>query len=195
LGVLDQHTCGRAAAGANQDRHGSCEAERTRTRDDQNRNCVHERKGHPRLRAIHRPDDESDHSRRYDRRDEIRCNDVNEPLIGARLRWASLTMRTICASRVSLLTRSARIMNSPVPLMVAPIRRSPGFFFNRGLARRQPSIRQLSWSPPLRFHRLGLSRPAARASDRPGRRDPAQYPHRALGPDPRAVFGANPKSV
>ena len=48
--------------------------------------------------------------------------------MGARLRWASETMRTICASRVSEPTRSARITNEPVPLTVAPVRRAPAFF-------------------------------------------------------------------
>ena len=35
-------------------------------------------------------------------------------------------MRTICASSVSLPTRSARIVSVPVPAIVAPITRSPG---------------------------------------------------------------------
>ena len=51
--------------------------------------------------------------------------------IGARVRWASLTMRTICASMVSLPTRSARITRPPVPLTVPPITRSPGPFLDR----------------------------------------------------------------
>jgi hypothetical protein len=45
--------------------------------------------------------------------------------IGARERCASLTMRTICASRVSAPTRSARISRPPVPFRVAPMSRSP----------------------------------------------------------------------
>ena len=45
--------------------------------------------------------------------------------IGARVRWASPTIRTICASTVSLPTRSARITKLPVPLMVAPVTRRP----------------------------------------------------------------------
>ena len=48
--------------------------------------------------------------------------------IGARLRCASPTMRTIRASSVSAPTRSARITSAPVPLTVAPMTRSPGFF-------------------------------------------------------------------
>ena len=39
--------------------------------------------------------------------------------MGARLRWASPTMRTIWASRVSAPTRSARMTRVPVPLRVA----------------------------------------------------------------------------
>src|SRR3972149_6939125 len=43
--------------------------------------------------------------------------------IGARLRCASATMRTICASSVSLPTRAARMMKPPVPLTVPPVTR------------------------------------------------------------------------
>ncbi len=48
--------------------------------------------------------------------------------MGARLRCASPTMRTICASTVSLPTRSARISMVPVPFTVAPTRRAPDIF-------------------------------------------------------------------
>ena len=48
--------------------------------------------------------------------------------MGARLRWASPTMRTIWASRVSAPTRSARITNPPVPLTVPPVTRLPDAF-------------------------------------------------------------------
>ena len=48
--------------------------------------------------------------------------------IGARVRWASLTMWTICASSVSLPTRSARMTKPPVPFTVPPMTRLPGVF-------------------------------------------------------------------
>ena len=48
--------------------------------------------------------------------------------MGARLRCASATSRTICERSVSAPTRSARITRAPVPLTVAPITRSPGPF-------------------------------------------------------------------
>ncbi len=48
--------------------------------------------------------------------------------MGARLRCASPTMRTICESRVSLPTRSAPMTNVPWPLTVPPVTRSPGAF-------------------------------------------------------------------
>ena len=48
--------------------------------------------------------------------------------IGARLRCASPTIRTIWASSVSLPTRSARMTSPPVPLMVPPVTGSPAFF-------------------------------------------------------------------
>ena len=48
--------------------------------------------------------------------------------MGARLRCASATRRTICARSVSAPTRSPRITKLPVPLSVPPMRRSPGPF-------------------------------------------------------------------
>ena len=48
--------------------------------------------------------------------------------MGARLRCAWPTSWTICASRVSEPTRSARMMNDPVPLMVAPMTLLPDAF-------------------------------------------------------------------
>ena len=48
--------------------------------------------------------------------------------MGARVRWASLTIATICASSVSLPTRSARITKPPVPFTVPPVTRSPALF-------------------------------------------------------------------
>ena len=50
------------------------------------------------------------------------------PWIGARLRWASATMFTICPSSVSLPTRSARMTKLPVPLTVPPVTLSPAVF-------------------------------------------------------------------
>ncbi len=48
--------------------------------------------------------------------------------IGARLRCASAVMRTICASSVSLPTRSARMIKLPVMLMVPPVTFMPADF-------------------------------------------------------------------
>jgi hypothetical protein len=48
--------------------------------------------------------------------------------IGARVRCAWLTICTICASMVSLPTRSARITRDPLPFMVAPITREAAVF-------------------------------------------------------------------
>ena len=48
--------------------------------------------------------------------------------MGARLRWASLTRRTIWASSVSVPTRSARITNEPLPLTRAAGDRLPTRF-------------------------------------------------------------------
>ncbi|MNC85477.1 hypothetical protein D3C83_10770 [compost metagenome] len=45
--------------------------------------------------------------------------------IGARVRWACATMCTICESRVSEPTRSARKTKEPLPFTVAPVTRAP----------------------------------------------------------------------
>ena len=50
--------------------------------------------------------------------------------MGARERWAWLTMATICASRVSEPIRSARMTKEPVPLTVPPVTLAEAFFFN-----------------------------------------------------------------
>ena len=51
--------------------------------------------------------------------------------IGARERCACATICTICASTVCAPTFSARITRLPLPLMVAPITRSPACFLDR----------------------------------------------------------------
>ena len=48
--------------------------------------------------------------------------------MGARVRWASATMRTICASSVSLPTRRASMTNVPVPFTVPPVTVAPTLF-------------------------------------------------------------------
>ena len=48
--------------------------------------------------------------------------------MGARLRWASLTICTIRATSVSRPTRSARITKLPAPFMVPPVTVSPSVF-------------------------------------------------------------------
>ena len=48
--------------------------------------------------------------------------------MGARLRCASATIWTICESRVSAPTRSARMISDPVPFTVAPMTLSPAAF-------------------------------------------------------------------
>jgi len=49
-------------------------------------------------------------------------------LIGARVRCAWLTICTICASMVSLPTRSAAMTREPLPFTVAPITREAAVF-------------------------------------------------------------------
>ena len=110
LGVLDQHAGCRAPARADHDRHRRGQAQRAGAGDDQHRHGVDQgvrqrgsgptRRPRPRTSAPRPPAPRARSSRRP--RSASRW-------IGARLRCASLTMRTICASSVSPPTRSARI--------------------------------------------------------------------------------------
>ena len=100
----------RAAAGRHHDRHRRRQAQRARAGDDQHRHRVDQRVRQPRLGPDSRPDDERDDGDRDDRRARSTPATTSASRwIGARLRCASPTMRTICASSVSAPTRSARI--------------------------------------------------------------------------------------
>ena len=82
------------------------------------------RLGPERAQTMNVSDADSEHQRARSRRLPGR------PIrwIGARLRCASPTMRTIRASRVSAADRSARMTRLPVPLTVPPVTLSPGCF-------------------------------------------------------------------
>ena len=81
-GVLDQDTGMRAAAHADHDRHWRGQAERARTRDDQNSNGVDDRVGEARLGTEPDPRDESNQRRKQNRRHEITGDSVRETLDG-----------------------------------------------------------------------------------------------------------------
>ena len=113
--------------------------------------------------------------------------------MGARLRWASLTMRTIWARSVSAPTRSARMTKPPAPLTVPPVTRLPWDLLDGdGLAGHH---RFVHWHCALRARprRPALFRPGAPAGGRlagPGRE---AYPPRVPSSRRRrAVFGARP---
>ena len=82
--------------------------------------------------------------------------------MGARLRCASLTMRTICASSVSLPTRSARMTKLPVPLTVPPVTLIAGRLLDRHrLARNHGFIDRARSFEHHAIHRNFLARPHA----------------------------------
>ena len=102
-----------------------------------------------------------------DRRHEVGGHLSASRWMGARLRWASPTMRTIWARSVSLPTRSARINKLPVLLMVAARDAWIRVLSRPGSVRRSPSTRRRRSCPPRPRRRRRLSHPAAR-----GRRSP-----------------------
>ena len=129
LGVPDQHAGLRAAADADHDRHRRGEAERARTGDDEHRRRPRRARRRSAARAQDAP-------RRRRRGPPPRSRPARTSAdtwsarrwIGARLRCASATSCTICASSVSRPTFSARITRLPVWFIVPPITRSPGSF-------------------------------------------------------------------
>ena len=132
LGVLDQHAGLRAAADADHDRHRRREAERARAGDDEHGDGRDQAVGEARLRAPDAPGGEGERPR------PAMTAGTNQPetwsarrWIGARLRCASATSCTICASSVSRPTFSARITRLPVWFIVPPITRAPGSFVDR----------------------------------------------------------------
>ena len=122
FGVLDQHAGLGAAAGADHDRHGRGQAQGAGAGDDQHGDGVDQGVGQARLRAEQEPRGKCQGG---DRRPRAGTNQAEtrsaSRWMGARLRWAWPTICTIRASSVSEPTRSARMTNDPVPLMVAPM--------------------------------------------------------------------------
>ena len=113
--------------------------------------------------------------------------------IGARLRCASLTIRTICANRVSDPTRSARIISEPVPFTVAPVTRAP-FIFSTGIG--SPLIMDSSTllEPSRTTPSTGIFSPGRTLKRSPGLTwssgTSTSVPSSRIR---RAVFGARPK--
>ena len=123
---------------ADHDRHRRREAERARAGDDEHGDGVDERVGEARLGPDDRPDRERERRRRRRRPARRRRAATSASALDRRaaaLRLAHHARR--CArARVSAPTRSARMTSAPVPLTVAPTRRSPGAFSTGiGLAR------------------------------------------------------------
>ena len=125
--LLDQHACGRAAAGADHDRHRRREAERAGARDDQHGDALTSACASARLRAPQRPAANAATRDRDDARHEPRRDAVGEALHRARAcaaprRPSARSARAACRGR-----RARRASRSvPVPLTVPPVTRSPG---------------------------------------------------------------------
>ena len=85
---------------------------------------------------------------------------------GARLRCASLTMRTICARRVSLPTRSARITSVPVPFTVPPVTRLPSLF-STGIGSPVTSDSSTELDPSIAIPSIGIFSPGRTRSTSP----------------------------
>ena len=115
--------------------------------------------------------------------------------IGARLRCASPTICTICASSVSEPTRSAFITSVPVPFTVAPVTRAP-FAFSTGIG--SPLIMDSSTllAPSRTTPSTGIFSPGRTRRRSPGftwsSGTSISVPSSRIS---RAVFGARPSSA
>ncbi len=115
--------------------------------------------------------------------------------IGARLRCASLTMWTICASSVSLPTRSARITKPPVPFTVPPVTRAPSVF-STGSDSPVTIDSSTALAPSSTTPSTGIASPGRTRSRSPGT-IASSGTSSSVVPSPRrrAVFGARPSSA
>jgi hypothetical protein len=126
--------------------------------------------------------------------------------IGARVRWASATMRTIWARRVSAPTRSARMTRPPVPLRVPPVTGSPAAF-STGMGSPLTIDSSTELLPSRTTPSTGTVSPGARAGGlrdvrrrgaRPTRRHRGRFDARSSGrgrggPEGAAGAAARPK--
>ena len=78
FGILDQHAGLGTASRCRHNRHGCCQAKRTRTGDDQHRDRRNQRIGQRRIGAPHRPSDEGKHRDQDHHRDKTPGNDIGE---------------------------------------------------------------------------------------------------------------------
>ncbi len=153
-----------ARPGSHHDRHRRCQAERTRTGDDQHRHRVDHGIGPGRVRPEYSPGQEASAAKsptlpvrtRNSTLSAMRC-------MGARERCACATNCTICASTVSDPTLSARITRAPTA-----IDRGADHFAHPSPSR--PGLVRPSASTHPRWnglqaprHPRGLSPPGARA--------------------------------
>ena len=131
FGILDEHSGAGAAAYADHDRHRRGETQGAGARDDEHGDCVHQSVREARLRAEAEPRDESDDCDGDDGGDEPFGDAIGEALDGsaAALRLADELHDARQQSFAP--TRSARMTNEPVPLMVAPMTLLSGRLFDR----------------------------------------------------------------
>ena len=115
--------------------------------------------------------------------------------IGARVRRASLTMRTIWASTVSAPTRSARMTRPPVPLTVPPITRSPGPF-STGIGSPLIIDSSTALEPSTTTPSTGIFSPGRTRSRSPGTTcSSGTSSSRPSSRSRRAVLGARPSKA
>ena len=114
--------------------------------------------------------------------------------MGARLRCASETSRTMCASRVSLPTRSARIRKLPEPFTVPPVTRSP-VCFSTGMGSPVTSDSSIELEPSTIKPSVATFSPGRTRTRSPTvRRSRGTSCSLPSSPTTRAVLGASPNS-
>ena len=83
LGILDQHARGGSPAGTDHDRHRRRQPQRARAGDDQHRDGIDQGVSQPRLRTENCPCEKGDHGNEDHGRNEVRRDDVGQPLNGS----------------------------------------------------------------------------------------------------------------
>jgi len=182
----------RSRSGRDHDRHGGGEAERARTRDDEHGHGVHDRVRQTRVRAPGQPRREGWPGRRRRRTGtKYAATTSATRWMFARLRCASPTIRTICASIVSRPTLSATTSTEPVRLRVPATNAIAGALVHR--ERLAGDHRLVDGRRPLRDASVPRARAprAAGGGDAPPRsrrwrRPPRSRPRGAAAPSSAA---------
>ena len=128
FGILEEDPGLCAASGADHDGHGRGQAESAWAGNDEHGDRIHDRVGETRFGTPDGPGGKRERGDRNHGGDKPCSHLVGKTLNRGACALRRLTNCTICASIVSLPTRSARMTKDPVPFTVAPVTLLPESF-------------------------------------------------------------------